>query len=159
MREGEQNVKRPRIPYGYRLVQGIAEPEPEESRKLRLLYEYYIQEYSLRDCLKLAEVERSVGWLRSVFENEVYLGRGEYPQLISRDLWERARDEAIRRGRKSIGVKKDALRQKPVPVETAFSWEGDPGNMTMGDPAADAAWLYRQICIRGTRRRKKDQLL
>ena len=150
-------MKRPRIPYGYRLVQGIAEPEPEESRKLRLLYEYYVQGYSLKNCLRLAETERSVGWLRSVFENEVYLGTGAYPQLISRDLWEQARAEAVRRGRKNSGISKDALRQKPVPVETEFSLKEESGDMAAGEPVADASRLYRQIRIRGKGRRKKDQ--
>ena len=150
-------MKRPRIPYGYRLVQGIAEPEPEESRKLRLLYEYYVQGYSLKNCLRLAETERSVGWLRSVFENEVYLGTGAYPQLISRDLWEQARAEAVRWGRKNSGISKDALRQKPVPVETIFSLEGEPGDIEAGEPAANAYQLYRQIRVRGKGRRKKEQ--
>ena len=138
-------------------MQGAAEPEPEESRKLRLLYKYYVQGYSLKNCLRLTAAERSVGWLRSVFDNEIYLGTGAYPQLISHELWEQARAEAVRRGRKNSGIRKDALRQKPVPVETVFSLEGEPGDIEAGEPAANAYQLYRQIRVRGKGRRKKEQ--
>ena len=141
--------KRTRIPYGYQMVDGQMRPEPEEAQKLRKLYEYYVQGYSLKNCLAMAGVDRSVGWLRSVFDRTIYLGDERYPQLISREMWENAAREAGRRGTNAVGVKKKKLRQHPVPVETEFLLDRTGVKAWPEDPAELAALLYRCIRIRG----------
>lgn len=141
--------KRTRIPYGYRMVVGQMRPEPEEAQKLRKLYEYYIQGYSLKNCLAMADVERSIGWLRSVFDRTFYLGDERYPQLISREMWENAAREAARRGTSTVGVKKKKLRQHPVPVETEFLMDRTGVKAWPEDPVESAALLYRCIRVRG----------
>lgn len=142
-------MKRTRIPYGYRMVDGQMLPEPEDARKLRKLYEYYVQGYSLKNCLAMAGVERSVGWLRSVFDRTIYLGDERYPQLISREMWENAAREAGRRGINTVGVKKKKLRQHPVPLETEFLLDRTGVKELPEDPVESAALLYRCIRIRG----------
>ena len=124
-------------------------PEPEDARKLRKLYEYYVQGYSLKNCLAMAGVERSVGWLRSVFDRTIYLGDERYPQLISREMWENAAREAGRRGINTVGVKKKKLRQHPVPLETEFLPDRTGVKELPEDPVESAALLYRCIRIRG----------
>ena len=149
--------KRTRIPYGYRMVDGQMRPEPEEAQKLRKLYEYYIQGYSLKNCLAMAGVERSIGWLRSVFDRTIYLGNEQYPQLISRDMWEKGAIEAKRRGTSAVGVKKKKLRQYPVPVETEFTFDRKAAKTVSEDPVESAALLYRSIRIRGEHSDTKDK--
>ena len=149
--------KRTRIPYGYQMVDGQMLPEPEEAQKLRKLYEYYVQGYSLKNCLAMAGVERSVGWLRSVFDRTIYLGDERYPQLISREMWENAAKEAGRRGIKNVGVKKKKLRQYPVPVETEFTFDRRAAKTILEDPVESAALLYRSIRIRGEHSDTKDK--
>ena len=124
-------------------------PEPEDARMLRKLYEYYVQGYSLKNCLAMAGVERSVGWLRSVFDRTIYLGDERYPQLISREMWENAAREAGRRGTNTVGVKKKKLRQHPVPLETEFLPDRTGVKELPEDPVESAALLYRCIRIRG----------
>ena len=138
-------MMRSRIPYGYRLSGGKAELHPEECRKLRLLYEYYMQGYSLKSCLQMAEVERSVGWLRSVFDNEIYKGTEYWPQVIPEELWYQAKKLAELRGKETAGKKKEALRQKPVPVESRFCMESPAEDMADADPVQYAARMYQSI--------------
>ena len=149
--------KRMRIPYGYRMVDGQMMPEPEEAQKLRKLYEYYIQGYSLKKCLIMAGVERSIGWLRSAFDRTIYLGDQRYPQLISREMWEETALEAKRRGTSAVGVKKKKLRQYPVPVETEFSFDRKAVKTMPEDPVESAALLYRSIRLRGKYSDTKDE--
>ena len=131
------------------MVDGQMLPEPEEARKLRKLYEYYVQGYSLKNCLVMAGVDRSVGWLRSVFDRTLYLGDDRYPQLISREMWENAAREAGRRGTNTVGVKKKKLRQHPVPVETDFLLDRTGVKVWSEDPTEFAALLYRCLRVRG----------
>lgn len=147
----KEERNRPRIPYGYCLVNGTLRIEPEENRKLLLLFENYVRGYSLKDCLKLSGVERSIGWLRSVFDNETYMGKNDYPQLVPEKLWKKANAEAKRRGAKTIGREKLKLRQKPVPVETAFFYARPVMGNISEDPVEAAAQMYRHIRIRGKR--------
>ena len=77
---------------------------------LRLLYEYYMQGYSLKSCLHMAGAERSVGWLRSVFDNKIYMGTEYWRQIIPEDVWRQANAQAKRRGKSAAGRKKEALR-------------------------------------------------
>ena len=149
--------ERTRIPYGYRMVDGQMRPEPEETQKLGKLYEYYIQGYSLKNCLAMAGVERSIGWFRSVFDRTIYLGDERYPQLISREMWEKAALEAKRRGTSAVGVKKKKLRQYPVPVETEFSFDRKAVKTMPEDPVESAALLYRSIRLRGKNSDTKDK--
>ena len=144
-----ESMKRMRIPYGYQMVDGQMLPEPEEARKLRKLYEYYVQGYSLKNCLAMADVDRSIGWLRSVFDRTIYLGDERYPQLISKEIWDNAAREAGRRSTNTVGVKKKKLRQYPVPVETEFLLDRRGVKALPKDPAESAALLYRCIRVRG----------
>ena len=143
--------KRARIPFGYCVVEGQVVPENEECQKLQLLYGYYLQGCSLKTCLQLAGVKRSIGWLRSVFDNELYLGNDDYPQLISPELWNRGHGEAIKRGKNNIGKKKEMLRQKPVPVETSFVYKRRKNSMDTASPVQIAIQMYRSIQPRGTK--------
>ena len=138
-------MTRPRIPYGYRLSNGKAVIHPEECRKIRLLYEYYMQGNSLKSCLQMAKVERSVGWLRSVFDNEIYKGTEYWPQIIPGDVWQQANRQAKLRGKDAVGRKKEALRQRPVPVETRFRMERPPEYDSLEEPAQYAARMYQSI--------------
>ena len=142
-------MTRPRIPYGYRLSNGKAVIHQEECRKLRLLYEYYMQGYSLKSCLHMAEVERSVGWLRSVFDNEIYRGTDYWPQIIPVDVWYQAKRQAKFRGKDAVGRKKEALRHRPVPVETRFYIERPSEYCSDEEPAQYAARMYQSIRVLG----------
>ena len=141
-------TKRPRIPYGYRMKDGRPEPEEEEYRKLKLLYRSYLEGLSLKECLKTAGVDRSVGWLRSIFDNEIYLGNENYPRLIEEELWLRAKQEAEERSLRAAGKRGRALLQKPVPVEKAFIFTGRTEADTGETPAEAAARMYRGIRAR-----------
>ena len=141
-------TKRPRIPYGYRMKDGRPEPEEEEYRKLKLLYRSYLEGLSLKECLKTAGVDRSVGWLRSIFDNEIYLGNENYPRLIEEELWLRAKMEAEERSLRAAGKRERELLQKPVPVEKAFIFAGRTEADTGETPAEAAARMYRGIRAR-----------
>lgn len=134
---------RNKIPYGYRIVNGLAEPDPIEHKKLRMFYGHYLEGWSLSMCLSAIGIERSKRGLRSILDNPVYLGTDFYPQLIDRETWEAAKEAAARRGAHLIGTRKDR-RHKPVPIWTRFTMESEAGEST-DDPVALAARMYERI--------------
>ena len=93
-------------------------------------------------------MDRSVGWLRSIFDNEIYLGNENYPRLIEEELWLRAKMEAEERSLRAAGKRGRALLQKPVPVEKAFIFAGRTEADTGETPAEAAARMYRGIRAR-----------
>ncbi|MBO5569704.1 MAG: hypothetical protein J6A79_12335 [Clostridia bacterium] len=119
-------MKRPQIPYGYKIENGVAVPHPEESRKLQQLFAYYVYyNCSLREAVKSAGIEMSPTSCRNMLENEIYLGTDYYPRLIQPGLMARAKARAAERGQNYSRERESEYR--PIPVKTKFAFIADEG--------------------------------
>lgn len=134
---------RNKTPYGYRIVNGLAEPDPIEHEKLLLFYRHYLEGWSLPMCQSAIGIDRSTRGLRGILDNPVYLGTDFYPRLIDRETWEEAKEAAARRGAHLVGTRNDR-RLKPVPIWTRFTMETEEGEPA-DDPIEIAARMYGRI--------------
>ena len=131
------------IPYGYRIVNGMAEPDPREHEKLLQLYVHYLEGWPLKKCQTLIGIDRSIRGIRSILDNPVYLGTDYYPPLIDGETWQAAKEAAERRGAHLMGKKSYTPRQ-PVPIHTWFEM-GPDAELPVGDPTELAAAMYARI--------------
>ena len=136
---------RAKIPYGYRVVNGMAEPDPREHEKLLKFYEHYLEGWSLEMCLSSIGINRSIRGLRDILDNPVYLGTDYYPPLIDGETWNAAKEAAELRGAHLVGKTSRKPRQ-PIPIRTQFTM-GSDSQALIGDAVECAAALYARIGI------------
>ena len=115
-------MKRPMIPYGYRIENGAAIPHPEESEKLQRFFTFYLDGCSIREAAKAAGIERTGTTCRNMLTNETYLGTDFYPRLIQPDVMKKAKARAEERGQ-SYSREREA-RYRVVPVRVSFTFTG-----------------------------------
>lgn len=140
---------RPKIPYGYRIVNGRAEADPVESRRLHSLFEQFLDGMGVESAAKSAGIDRTPSCCRRMLDNPVYLGTDFYPQIVDAERMEQAVAELARRGAPFKG-KKGMPVTEPNPVQTHFAM--DRGGMKAGgDPEEWAAQLYGRIRPRKTK--------
>ena len=139
-----------RIPYGYQITHGRAEPDPEEAPKLQRLYELYLEGRSAAAAGTLAGIGRTGACCRQLLQRPVYLGTDYYPQLIPTELWKAVEAAIARRGAPFAGKMGKPVTE-PNPILTQFAM--DRGSVRSDDPAGYAALLYERI-----RPRKKKQV-
>ena len=115
-------MKRPMIPYGYKIENGAAIPHPEESEKLRRFFAFYVDGYSIREAMKTAEINLSPTTCRNMLTNETYLGTDFYPRLIQPAVMKKAKARALERGRNYS--REHESKFKTLPVFTSFTFSG-----------------------------------
>ena len=86
-----------RIPYGYRLENGVARVDPEEADAVRRMITLYLSGASIPAAGKSAGIELSPSALGTILGNRVYLGDAVYPPLIEEALFDRVQEERKRR--------------------------------------------------------------
>ena len=129
-------MKRPAIPYGYKIENGVAAPHPEESERLRQFFTYYVYyDKSVAEAASLAEIWMTNESCRRMLTNLVYLGTDYYPQLITPDLMEKAKQAMAEKRKGYVGRKGSKLN--PIPVQTQFTFIPREGPETNR-----ASWLY-----------------
>ncbi len=95
------------IPFGYCMKNGEIITELTESRAVVRIFEEYLNGSSLLQIAKLMESEKirytadSDHWnknmVKRIIENEKYLGTDKYPQIIDKDIFNRANEKRIRK--------------------------------------------------------------
>ncbi len=132
-------MKRPSIPYGYQIIDGKAVPHPEESRKLQVFFDRYVNHGdSVAAAAAMVEIQMAKESCRRMLTNPIYLGNDYYPQLITPDLMEKAKQAMAVKRKGYVGRK--GSRLKPIPVRTQFIFI--PGKAPKTNRAS---WLYEQI--------------
>ena len=135
-----------RIPYGYQIVMGQAEPHPEEVDRLVHFMERYAAGSSVADAAKESGVDRAIANLTKMLRNEVYLGTDYYPPLVSEDLFERVQEEHERRLERA--PKRTPRRPRPaIPIQTKFRMNRRFKGATRKDGNAAAQLIYKNIMI------------
>ncbi len=140
---------RPKIPYGYRIVNGRAEADPVETPRLHALFTFFLDGMGVESAAKSASIDRTAACCRRMLDNPVYLGTDFYPQIVDQEQMEQAAAEIARRGAPFKGKTGKAVAE-PNPVQTHFAMERG-GVKADGNPAERAAQLYGRIRPRKTK--------
>ena len=93
------------IPFGYCMRNGEITVEVTESKAVAKIFEEYLNGSSLLQIAKLMESEKirytadSDHWnknmVKRIIENEKYLGTDKYPQIIDKDIFNRANEKRV----------------------------------------------------------------
>ena len=128
--------------YGYRIEDGKPVIDPQQAACLRDFFRLYISGMSLKGAAEAAGIGDRVCHMsaKKMLMNRRYLGEGDYPEIISAEVFEQEQAEMCRRS---------ALHaRKPKPQREI----SQPGGFTMrhpvrnyDDPAAQAEYLYSLI--------------
>ena len=86
-----------RLPYGYRLENGIAFVDPEKAEAICRMMTQYLSGASIPAAGKAAGIALSPSALGALLGNRVYLGDAVYPPLVDEALFERVQEERKRR--------------------------------------------------------------
>lgn len=142
------------VPYGYRIRNGIAEPDPEEAPRLQLFFKYYLQGSTASSAARIAGISRTSVCCRNMLKNPVYCGTDYYPQLISPVLMKAVEEEIEKRRLHRSGKKAGRKRKLPYPAKTAFFFSPISA-IVQEDPALYAARLYN--CIQSIDKKTKGE--
>lgn len=134
------------IPYGYKIVRGLAEIDPEQSEKVKMLFENYLSGMSVRAAKEATGIQRGTMTVRHILENPVYIGSDPYyPAIIDQatfDEVQKVRAERL----EALGGPRNRKQPEPAePVKTTFSLDEIPQKIDTADPAQAIEDLY--ACI------------
>ncbi len=127
------------IPYGYRIEDGHAVPEPGEVQKLNAFIEAYLGGLSVKEARKASEIGLSQSSLLDYLRKGTFAGTDYYPSIVPEGAWERVTEELARRTHPGYSVIPNAL-----PVRTKFQ-TAQPQGSCEGSAAEVAAAVYGLI--------------
>lgn len=127
------------IPYGYRIEDGHAVPEPGEAQKLNAFIEAYLGGLSVKEARKASEIGLSQSSLLDYLRRGTFAGTDYYPPIVPEGAWERVTEELARRTHPSFSIIPDA-----IPVYTKFQTAKPEGTL-IGSAAEAAAAVYNLI--------------
>ena len=87
-------------PFGYKIVNGKIETHARESEQLKLLIQSYLSGKSLANAAKDSGINRSHGGITRILTDERYLGNEIFPSLISKEQFEKLKEERFKRAKK-----------------------------------------------------------
>jgi hypothetical protein len=133
------------IPYGYRIVQGEAVPDPVQVQRFNWFLDVYLSGKSVKEATIVSGVDMSVSALLHYLRSGTYAGTDYYPCIVPEGTFDRVTAELQRRSHP--GTQK---AQPPVPVRTHFRVKAPDVNSPQGretiNTAADiASALYGRI--------------
>ena len=85
------------IPYGYRIRDGKAVPEPDEAARLNAYIEAYLGGMSVEAAMKASQIGLSRSALVSYLRKGTYAGTDYYPPIVPEGTWERVKEAMARR--------------------------------------------------------------
>lgn len=127
------------VPYGYEIVDGRAVVDKNKQKKIRRIYQNYINGMSLSKTAEAADIHIPHGMVAKLLSNQHYLGDSFYPQIIDRNTFEKAAEERRHRAEKlgRLNRKKPVIR-KLVPMAFTLAKIEE----FFDDPARQAEYLY-----------------
>ena len=104
------------IPFGYRIVGGKAEIDPEQAGRYRQFIACYLAGVSIREACIRAGIDVSYGTARRMLHSPVYGGNDYYPAILDEETLRLIREEAGKRTTPATTRAAD-----PLPVEHSFT--------------------------------------
>ena len=128
--------------YGYRIEGGKPVIDPHQAVRLRDFFQQYISGKSLKGAAEAAGIGEKVCHIsaKKMLMNRRYLGEGDYPRIISKDVFDQAEAEMCRRAAFHT--------RKPKPQQETLQPSGfrmrRPAQ-SYDDPATQAEYMYSLI--------------
>lgn len=134
------------IPYGYRIVGGKAEIDPEAKERLDTFFDCYLAGASIKKAAKEAGINHPRSVIAKLMRNPVYIGTDYYPAMTDQAHFDAVADEMAAR---SVNHKPRMTTVKARPVMTQFALNAE-GLSFDGLSAADqASRMYSLIMAVG----------
>lgn len=130
-------------PYGYRIENGVAVIHEEEAQKIRELYEYYLSGLGLEEAGAKVGISIKHSGIRRILENKHYLGDDFYPQIIDKEIFDKAAGEIYKRA-SSMGRLNINVDRKEKTAKTTFHMKRTP-KQRYKDPFRQAEYVYSLI--------------
>ena len=128
--------------YGYRIEDGKPVIDLQEAARLRDFFLQYISGKSLKGAAEAAEIGDRVCHMsaKKMLMNRRYMGEGEYPGIISAEVFGQAQAELCRRS--ALHTRKPRP-QREMSQPCGFTMRHPVQNYD--DPAAQAEYMYSLI--------------
>ncbi len=127
------------IPYGYRIENGCAIPDPEKVKKFNDFIHEYLNGASLKDARELSGVELCVNSLNTYLKKGTYQGTDYYPPIVPMGTYKRIMAERDRRSHKG-----NRHIPEDLPVKRHFRME-KAEKIRNGNASELASSLYSMI--------------
>ena len=116
--------------------------DPQQAERLRDFFQQYISGKSLKGAAEVAGIGQKVYHIaaKKMLMNRCYIGEGDYPEIISTDIFDQAQAEICRRG--ALHTRKPKLYQD-ISQPTGFKMRHPVQNYD--DPVAQAEYIYSLI--------------
>lgn len=110
----------PHLPYGYVILNGVAEIDEDKAEQVKQLYSAYLDGYGLVEAARKAGIEKYHATIGRILANRCYIGDGYYPQIVTQDIFCKVQVERERRI-KELG-RSEKSKPNPCPtIATSFS--------------------------------------
>lgn len=134
------------IPYGYRIVGGKAEIDPEAKERLDIFFDEYLSGASISKAAKEAGIPHQHSVMAALMRNPVYLGTDYYPPMTDQERFNEVEDEMAERS-KNHRPRTTSIHARPVMTRFSMAVQGlDFGLMSAADEAAS---MYNLIVATG----------
>jgi hypothetical protein len=107
------------IPYGYKIVAGIAEVNEPNARQVKMLFARFLKGESLAIASKNCSLNFSHSQIGRMLENIAYCGGEFYPAIVSTEVFELVQEERLKRATK-LGRLDKAKPKVLLDVPTKF---------------------------------------
>jgi hypothetical protein len=128
------------IPYGYRIENGLAVTDKNESKALQQAFKFYLNGDSLQAISNKLGIKRNPSGMLNLLADKRYLGTDFYPPLINNEIFDQVQKAHQDRKRHSS---QSTLSVKPTKVCVDFEME--PIVQHSDDPYAQAQYIYSLI--------------
>ena len=128
--------------YGYRIEGGKPVIDPKQAERLRDFFQQYISGKSLKGATEAAGIGEKACHIsaKKMLMNRRYLGEGDYPRIISEDVFDQAQAEMHRR--RALHTRKPKPQQETL-QPSGFRMRYPSQNYD--DPATQAEYMYSLI--------------
>ena len=129
-------------PYGYKIENGKAVIDETAARKLRTLFDNYLNGISLQTAAKAAGIETYHGTVKRIITTKHYIGDEFYPALIDEVTFDKAQEELYKRAA-ALGRLNMTVKKHQIEVHTRFSIPDI--REQFNNPKQQAEYLYSII--------------
>lgn len=130
------------IPYGYQIINGKAIINEEEAAKLNILFETCASGSSILSGIQKSGIGKSHGQAGLYLRDQRYLGTEFYPQIIEKEVFEKAEQYRLERCTK---LRKGSWKKKREVKKPGMNFRMGKVPKRYKDPYKQAAFAYSRI--------------
>ena len=128
-------------PYGYRIENGMAVVDEADAKRIKALYQEYIDCKSIIAAAKKVGIDKTHSVIGRILKNKVYLGTVYYPHIIDEDIFAKVQEirEHNVRNQNRIGI------YRPHPKAEIGAFKIRKIEEKYKNPYKQAEYAYSQI--------------